>query len=58
MDLNKETLDFNESLNRYYKEYEPKETKEVSYLKQRKKYVMFIFSIFLISGVIYLYNKD
>ena len=58
MDLNKETIDFNESLNRYYKEYEPKEIKEVSYLKQRKKYVLFAFSIILISGIIYLYNKD
>ena len=54
---NKKSIDFYESLEKYYDEYKPKEMKNKQLIETKKKYIQIV-SVLILSGAIaYFYKK-
>ena len=55
--MEEETLDFYESLEKYYDLYKPVEMRDREIIKTRKRYIQFGLFVFLFTSIILIYRS-
>ena len=55
--LGKPIMEFDESLEAYYAQYAPKDTKQFALFREKYKFYMGVFVLLLLLGIGYLYHK-